>query len=288
MSDDTPRHDPVLGSALQKARNAAGLTGEQLAERTGFKTRSGNLAKDKVSKIESGKQLPTAEEVEAWAQATGVSDRVRDQWKLLAEQAEETRSSNYRKRAQQGQQVVQEGYTKRAEETSRFTFFEMTFLPRYLQIPDYTRAVLQEHHEKHGTIDDVAAATRSRQASTRLLYDDTKKFVFLIDEPVLRRTRFGSTIMRPQLLHLMSVIGLDNVTLAIYPSLSRPVNSLTESSFELFDDIGYIETALEDAPRLLADDVEELEKLFERYWRDAAIGEDARTIILDAIASLPK
>lgn len=287
MSEDTTRHD-TLGTALQKARKAANLTGEELAERCGFRTKSGNLAKDKISKIESGKQLITADEVDAWANATGVGERVRDQWKLLAEQAEEHRSSNYRKRGAQGQQPVQKAFTDLAEETSRFTFFEMTFLPRYLQIPDYTRAVLQEHHDKHGTIDDVAAATRERQSSTRFLYDDSKKFHFLIDEPVLRRTRFPASIMRPQLLHLMSVIGLDNVTLAVYPSLSRPVNSLTESSFELFDDIGYIETALEDAPRLLADDVEELEKLFERYWEDAAIGEDARTIILDAIAHLPK
>ena len=288
MSDNTPRHDPLLGSALQKARNAAGLTGEQIAERTGFKTRSGNLAKDKVSKIESGKQLPTLAEVDAWADATGVDDRVREQWKLLAAQAEENRSINYRQRAQGGQQATQKAYSDLAEETSRFTFFEMTFLPRYVQIPDYTRAILQEHHEKHGTVDDVAAATRVRQASTRFLYDDTKKFTFLIDEPVLRRRRPAASIMRPQLLQLMSVIGLDNVTLAVYPSLSREVSSLTESSFELFDDVGYIETALEDSPRLLADDVQELEKLFERYWQDAAVGEDARAIILDAIAALPK
>lgn len=283
MTNTEPR-DP-LGSSLRKARTAAGLSGEQLAERSGWNVSTG---KSKVSKIESGRQTPTADEVTTWAVITGVSDRLRDQWIVMAAQAAEAARSNYRKRALAGQAPIQKGYTDLAEVTTFFKFFEMTFIPRYLQVPEYTRAVLQEHYEKHGTVDDVAAAAQERQRSVRFLYDPNKTFTFMIDEPVLRKRRFDAAIMRPQLDRLMSVIGLDNVTLAIYPSLSRPVRSLTESSFELFDDTGYIETALEDAPRLLADDVERLEALFNRYWHDAVTGEDARQLILDAVNALPK
>jgi transcriptional regulator with XRE-family HTH domain len=285
---NTEARDPLLGGSLRKAREASGLTGGQLAERAGWTTAGGGpgTGKSKVSKIESGKQIPSTDDIDAWAAATGVNDRLREQWKAMAAQAEELRSG-YRKRASQGQQPVQKEYNDLAAQTTRFRFFEMTFIPRYLQVPDYSRAVIQEHHDKHGTINDVEAAAQERQGSVRYLYDTNKTFTFLIDEPVLRRRRFPASIMRPQLDRLMSIIGLGNVTLAIYPSLSRPVHSLTESSFELFDDIGYIETALEDAPRLLADDVERLEELFNRYWQDAVTGDDARQIILDAIAAQP-
>ena len=275
--------EPLLGGSLKKARETAKLTGGQLAERLGWANTTG---KSKVSKIEGGRQIPTADEITAWAEATATSDRVRDQWIAMAGQAADERP-NYRQRAKAGQQAVQQEYTDLAEHTVRFTFFETVFVPRYLQVPDYSRAVLQEHHEKHGSIDDVTVAAQEKQRSVRYLYDPAKTFTFLLDEPILRRRRFPASIMRPQLDRLMSVIGLDNVTLAIYPSLSRPVGSLTESSFEIFDDIAYIETALSDDRKLLAADVERLETLFARYWQDAVTGDEARALILDAINQLP-
>lgn len=273
--------DP-LGAELRRARTDAGLSGEQLAERMGWAPTTG---KSKISKIESGKQAPTAEEVTAWAQITGLGNRLRDQLIGMAAQAEA--ANNYRKRAAGGQAAVQEEYTDLAETTVRFTFFETVFVPRYLQLPEYSRAVLQEHEDKHGSIGDIDGATQKRQASVRFLYDPAKTFTFLLDEPILRRRRFPTSIMRPQLDRLLSAVGLPNVTLAIYPSLSRPVGSSTESSFEIFDDIAYIETALDDSPKRLARDVEVLEGLFARYWQDAATGDDARQLILDAINALP-
>jgi transcriptional regulator with XRE-family HTH domain len=281
MSNDETRSTD-LGESLKKARVNARLTGSQLGEQLGWPTAT---TKGKVSKIERGGQVPSDDEVLAWAAATGVSDRVRDQWLVLAAQGRQEQG-NYRKRIVGGQQQVQDEYNKRAAMTTRFTFFETAVLPRYVQTPDYMRLVLQEHHEKHGGIDDVAAAVQARQTSVRFLLDCSKTFTFLIDEPVLRRTRFPAAVMRPQLIQLMSVIGLDNVNLGIYPSLSRPVHSYTESSFEIFDDVAFIETALVDDKKLLVEDVEILERLFARYWQDAAVGEDARTLIAAAIAAL--
>lgn len=274
--------DP-LGASLRKARQDAGLSGEQLAERMGWNASTG---KSKVSKIEGGRQTPSVDEVTAWAGITGISDRLRDQLIGMVTHAEATRS-NYRKRAARGQGKVQKEYSDRAAETTRFTFFETFIIPRYLQVPEYTRVVVEEHYDKHGITHDVSVDVQEKQSTVRHLYDPAKTFTFLLDEPILRRRRFPPSIMRPQLDRLMSVIGLDNVTLAIYPSLSRPVNSYTESSFEIFDDEAFIETALNDEKTFLADDVERLEALFQRYWRDAVVGEDARPLILDAINNLP-
>jgi len=280
MSNDEAR--TPLGASLKQARNNAGLTGAQLGEQLGWRP---STIKGKVSKIERGDQTPPDEEILAWAQVTGVSDRVRDQWLTIA--AEERREPvNYRQRIAGGQEQIQQEYTDRAESTTRFAFFETAVIPRYLQTPEYMREVLQEHHDKHGGIEDVAGAVRRRQESVKYLLNSSKSFTFLLDESILRGTRFPPSIMRPQLFNLISASRLDTVTLGIYPSLSRPVNSYTESSFEIFDDIAFIETALADERKLLADNVEILERLFARYWQDAVVDEEARAMIADAMAAL--
>lgn len=284
-TDDPNRQAQELGDSLAKARKAAKLTGAELAERAGW---SAGTGKTKVSKIERGNQLPTEGDLDDWADATGVDDRLRAQWKRITQTAGVERSPGYAKRMESGQAAVQREYTDRAEETTSFKFFETFVIPRYLQVPQYTRAVLEEYRDKIGVVDDVDGAVKERQRSVRYLYDDTKNFTFLIEEPVLRRRRFPPAVMRAQLHSLLTTIGLDQVTIAVYPSLSRPVHTLTESSFEIFDDIAFVETVLEDDKRLLADDVIKLEALFDRYWRDAAVNEDARPIILDAIEHLPE
>jgi transcriptional regulator with XRE-family HTH domain len=281
MSSDEVRN--VLGSSLEKARKAAGLTGAQLGERLGWRPSTG---KGKVSKIEGGDQTPTDEELSAWSKETSAGERLLSQWLSLAAEAREEQQPNYQQRLAGGQHRIQKQYTDRAENTTRFVFFETAVIPRYLQTPDYMRAVLQEHHEKHGTINDVEASVKERQNSTRFLLDGAKDFTFLLDESILRGTRFPAAIMRPQLFQLMTASNLDTVTLGIYPSLSRPVGSYTESSFEIFDDIAFIETALADERKLLADDVAILERLFARYWQDAVTGDDARAMISDAMAAL--
>src|SRR4051812_42604112 len=99
MSNDETR-DTILGASLKKAREAAGLTGVQLAQRLGWAATTG---KGKVSKLEGGRQTPTSDEISAWATATGVNERLRDQWLALAEQEREEQA-NYRARMAGGQQ----------------------------------------------------------------------------------------------------------------------------------------------------------------------------------------
>lgn len=269
-----------LATRLKKARGE--ITMLDFAMQAGWK----ESGKSKVSKIESGRQLPSTDDLEVWAAITGVDDRLLAQWKVMLVEAESFRT-DYQKRMRNGQKAVQQEYSDLAAATTHFRFFEAVVVPRYLQVREYTRAVLQEYHDDYGTTDDVDEATDERQASVRYLYDTTKRFEFLIDEHVLRSKRFSADIMRPQLDRLQSVIGLRHVRLGIYPSLSRPTRKLVRSGFELFDDVGYIETFLSDGPRLLIDDVVKLDKFFHQLWEDAVEGEGARKIIIDAIRALP-
>src|SRR5690348_15657434 len=61
-------HQPGgLAERLNGLRETAGLTGEALAGMLGWSS-------SKVSKIQNGRQLPTAKDIQAWADATGHSE----------------------------------------------------------------------------------------------------------------------------------------------------------------------------------------------------------------------
>jgi transcriptional regulator with XRE-family HTH domain len=265
-----------LATRLRRARGA--MTASELADRAGWN-------KSKVSKIESGKQLPSEEDLATWGSVTGADQRLVEQWRLMLVEAQSFRA-DFDQRMRNGQAPVQQEYSGLAESTTSFRFFETSVIPRYLQVAEYTRAVLEELFEQNNVPDDVDEATDERQRSSRYLYDSHRRFEFLLDEAVLRRRRFPPGIMRPQLDRLQSVIGLRNVRLGIYPSLSRPTKTLAQNSFELFDDIGYAETFISDGPRLLIDDVLKYDKILVRLWEDAVEGDEARRLINEIVADL--
>lgn len=281
MNNDKQR-DYLLGSSLRKARVAAELNQTEFGTRAGWAPKT---AKSKVSKIESGDQVPSEGDLERWAELTGTPAPLLEQWKELAVKESARRSANYKSRLGGGQEPIQQEWSQRADETVLFRFFETFTVPRYLQVPEYTRAMLSEF-KKYSTVDDLEAAAKVRQASTKVLYEPGKTFKLIIDEPVLFRTRFPRSVMRPQLLFLQSVIG-DEDQLRIYPSLSRPVSHLPISSFELFDNVGFIETEAGGADPLLYDTVVPLAAKFDALWSESVGGDDAREIIARALANLP-
>src|SRR5262245_59430628 len=64
----TRRARVALMEMLRQVRRDADLTGTALAQQLGA-----GWGQPKVSKIESGRQLPSADDVEAWAEATGAN-----------------------------------------------------------------------------------------------------------------------------------------------------------------------------------------------------------------------
>jgi transcriptional regulator with XRE-family HTH domain len=65
---------------LHRARDLAGLSGRELAQRIG-------ISQSKVSRIESGAVIPTAAEVTAWAEASGAPSQTRSLLLDLTERA---------------------------------------------------------------------------------------------------------------------------------------------------------------------------------------------------------
>jgi transcriptional regulator with XRE-family HTH domain len=69
-----------LGDELLRLRDLAGLSGRDLAQRIG-------ISQSKVSRIETGRAVPSIPEVTAWADAVGTTVEARDRLRALTDDA---------------------------------------------------------------------------------------------------------------------------------------------------------------------------------------------------------
>lgn len=259
-----------LAYQLQQARGAT--TGREFSKRAGWPP-------SKISKIELGQQWPSEEDLVEWARVAEVDDARLREWQALLHAAEASRRDLV-SQVRAGNRAVQRGINRMIEETKQFRFFETTFIPRFLQTPEYTRAVLTESHDRLGGADDIDQATAERQASVRYLYDPQRRFEFLLTEQVLRMWPAGLSIdsHRAQLDRLLRATRLTNVRLGVVP-LDRPVRWLPQNSFVLFDDVGFYETWTQEPAITLDDDVARHRRVLDVLWESAVEGDAAEDLI---------
>src|SRR5262245_39430969 len=107
MSPTNPVDDRLAASGgladrLRELRAGAGLRGTDLAERLGWQ-------QSKVSRIENGRQMPSNEDVRAWAHGCGTEDSVSAELLSLL-RGIVTERAEWRRRMRQGQASVQADY----------------------------------------------------------------------------------------------------------------------------------------------------------------------------------
>ncbi|WP_319460483.1 DUF5753 domain-containing protein [Micromonospora sp. RTP1Z1] len=148
----------------------------------------------------------------------------------------------WRRRMRQSQSAVQDSYNQLVAESRLIRHFETVYVPGLLQTADYARRVLTEMVELHNLdIADVDAAVTTRMQRQQLLYDTSKRFEFLLAEPVLRWLLCPPDVMRGQLDRLQTVVGAPNIRFGILP-LGVPLATTPQNSFQLYDDVAIVET----------------------------------------------
>jgi transcriptional regulator with XRE-family HTH domain len=262
----------ALGQRLRAAREAAGLTGSELATRLGASWRQ-----PKVSKIENGRQLITIEELHAWAAATTA-----DPAPLLAlrEKAAAEYSSHQERLALEGGAVpIQDELTALTRTCTYLAEYQPALIPGRLQTPDYIREKALGNVEflaeglPADQVGHLVAAKLRRQA---ILYEPGREFVHIVGEAALHM-RFGpmtTATLRGQLHHLAQMASLPGHTFAVVPfRVGSPVEPF---GFALYDhDLVRVETSngvvqISD-PDAVARHVRRVERLLEV----ALIGPDA-------------
>ncbi len=268
-----------LGAALRKLRIDAGLTGQQVADRTG-------LSQSTISRAELGQTTLAMGEIQLWFDAARAAPDVRDTITRQFEAAA-VRVVSWRKAARRGLAELQ--YDVRAVEASAATVlnFQPVSIPGLLQTADYIRRlILSFYRDGHP---DLASAVQARMDRQAVLHDDSKHLEFIIAEAALRWRMGPPATMRAQIDRIMTVATLPSVTVGIIP-MSAEVPAWHIHGFHILDDIS------EGAPMVRTEtltqgvvvtDPADVERYREAYHalRDTAVfGQEANKILAAVMA----
>lgn len=275
MSTDYQQAREVLGLRLRELRLACPdgrLTGAQLAERLGS-----GWTKSKVSKLENGRQTADAEELRAWAEATGHPDAYDG---LLAQlRGFESHIRSWRRQLASGHRPVQEAITAEHDRTKVLTIWENNLVPGMLQTADYARHVLTRHANLMQSPRDTEDAVRARVRRQEGLYAPGRRYRILMWEGALLALVCPPSVLAAQLDRLATVIGLDTLELGVVP-FSASLKIYPGNGFWVYDERRVV---VEDwHAELWLDDADTV-ATYLRVWstlRESAVyGADAQNVI---------
>jgi transcriptional regulator with XRE-family HTH domain len=229
-SHDLRRAWPKLGEQLRQLREAAGLNGRQLAARLGR-----GRYQAWVSRVENANKLPDVDDIQAWLEATGATAEQVEQVLELAEQAQHE-LVRVQKARRVGMVVDLPELQRQTEEAERqagtIRVFAPILIPALLQTPDYARLLVLAAEPENPTVPEAIARRMQRQAR---LYEEGRRFEFVISEAALR-WRFGSPAVQiGQLRQLLTLSALANVLIAAVP-LDRETPVWHSIGFTLLED----------------------------------------------------
>lgn len=196
-----------LAAQLRDLREAAGLTQEEVAERTG-KDRS------TLYRLENAQQRPQRSTLIQLLDLYGVADPLRaDLLTLLKESRQKGWMQPYRSEIPE----VYSDYISLEDEASSIMNYESLFVPGLVQTEAYARAQLRGTlpTASDEEIETRVSARMERQAV--LVKEDPPKLWAILDEAAVRRQVGGRDVMRGQVEHLMEIRSLPNVTVQVIP-----------------------------------------------------------------------
>jgi transcriptional regulator with XRE-family HTH domain len=241
MVDPIRRAQSALSDRLREARREAGLTGIAMAQRLGA-----GWGQPKVSKIESGRQLPTTEDLEAWAAATSIDSA--ELHALLDRATHEFRAFRQAFPAEGGPSQHQAAYANAEQAARRIFFYQPTLVHAVLQTPEYARALLSlpGGPADHGaTADDIDHMIAERMRRASILFEPGRDLTVLVGQAALLNQVANPTVMRDQVAHIGRLMGsTPHAFVGVVRFDTCPVLPL--HGWELRDDIVTIETTAGD------------------------------------------
>jgi transcriptional regulator with XRE-family HTH domain len=260
----------ALAERLRGLRRATGATGGQFAERLGD-----GWGQPKVSKIETGKQLPTAQDIEAWARAARVDPS--DLLDLLDRARIEFATFRQRFAEFGGADRFQDAIGAAEFAATRLATYEPLVVPGILQTADYARELLHLPSgpaQSAATDEQISRMIASRLRRQAILYETGRDITLLMGEGALRTRLASAPIMRAQREHIARLAEtLTTATIAIVPFTAQaPIATL--HGWGLTDDLATIET---DAGHLEIADPQHVEG----YWHNTRLLLDTATIAHD-------
>ncbi|GAA4535432.1 helix-turn-helix domain-containing protein [Amycolatopsis samaneae] len=273
--EENARDRTQLAGALRRLRRQAGLSGERLAKRA-------NMSQSKISRIETGKLLPTTIDVERLIWALRVSPDTANEITALAR----TATTEFRTKRRTRQWGIRNRQRELAdlEQRAREIRHVLPVIPTgLLQTPAYL------DHTGGGPTGSVppeerAARTANRLARQQTLDDPDKHFTFVLTEAAVRHRLLDDRELAGQARHLAELDEMATVSIQVIP-LRRRVRWLPLNVFVIYDDkLVTIET---DAGLIVLRDPRDIQhhlELFTQFSASAFHGEDCRALLLGIAA----
>lgn len=222
MSDTDPPERPEipqrgdLAARLRGLRLDAGLSTTALADRLGW-------SQSRVSRVERGATLATAEDVDAWTDATGADPDTRRQLAELADLAH-VRLVDWKREMAPGRRRKQQEIGEHEAQASVVREFSGEVIPGLAQTRATAAAMFRLGMDTTGDarvdaedLDAILDARMERQALLDTLPATGKRVELIMSETALWLRRTSKSEHRAQLAHLIEVSRLPGVRLAVIP-----------------------------------------------------------------------
>jgi len=199
---DSTLQGRLLGARLREKREAAGLTGVEVAKRM-------RRAHSSLSRWESGDQIPRPGDLLLMLELYGVVGSERDALRRLADDAHDDNQTSEVVSAAVSDYDWLQGRAWKLET------FQNAVVPDLLQTADYAREILKAW-DPSASRERVERVLRTRMERQRRLTDDPAvALCAVVTEAVLRQAIGGLDAMRAQLRHLLDRAVLPNVELRV-------------------------------------------------------------------------
>ncbi|WP_406400256.1 helix-turn-helix domain-containing protein [Streptomyces uncialis] len=264
-----------LAEALRGLRRASGLSGERLALRC-------NMSQTKISRIETGRALPTVIDVERILAALSVPGTVATEIIALARQANVDYAS-WRAYARMGLHRKQAELQALESSSGEVRHFLPAVPTGLLHIREYATETLSATVEGSSKR-DVARAVQARMDRQAILDDTSRTFWFLMTEQAVRWRRANAEVMAAQCRHMAEVARKPQVHIGIVPQ-SVQVPAIPMNIFVVYDR-RLVTVELFSGEVVLRDpqDVQFHRNLFDLFWSYSVTGERL-TALLEELAS---
>lgn len=238
-----------------------------------------------VRRVETGETRPKLQQVRQWLDAVAEADAslidaaTRNRLVDLAEAMHAEIRGWPELLGDDGH--AQRDIAARERTATRVRNYQDKIVPGLLQTPEYARAYFEL-----GTTTDVDGAVAERIARQRVLRQDGRLFLFLIEEAALTRDIGGEQVVAEQRDRIVSLSRLPSVEIAVVSSSAA--TPVVWHNFTLWDtpDGAYAMSELlyGQPERAEPQDVARLESLWGRLWSAAVHGDEAVRLIQNMAA----
>jgi hypothetical protein len=246
------------------------MSGVQLAE-------SLSWAPSKVSKIENGRQAPTDGDIRSWTAATGSEHETEA---LLATlHTLEVQYAEWQRIFRTGLKPRQQERMEWGQKTRLLRVFEATVIPGLLQTAEYARYRFAEGIRRLKLPNDIDEAVAARVKQQEILYQQDKRFHFVLTEAALHLRLCPPAAMLGQLDRLVSFSQLPNVKLGIIPFEAQYATSPWHGFWLYDNERVLVETYSAALDLRQPQEVELYGNAFEQLAAVASYGRTARALV---------